>query len=257
MLDREGFIRRRTPIHTHRLPHRARDSVAGTLRNLTKIEQDDRDIDSVILTVENPVRRKIIKRLSKEPSYQLRISKELGFSQQLVAKHLDSMEDTGVVSSLMEANPHGPKRKEYLLNRSISLTIDFAPNLFRTRVVEFDPLPELDDPSTSGEIFRILSEVVQRPEESKKLRPLGSLIREIDKKLACLEDERSVLLHLRDMAMREVSRAAGGGSTSGWDEKGVLNQVIENERSLRGTLKGVNLGDAWVQAILAELAKAL
>ena len=224
---------------------------------MTRMEQEDSDIDSVLLTVENPVRRKIIKRLSKEPAYQLRISKELGFSQQLVAKHLDSMEDTGVVSSLMEASPRGPKRKEYLLNRSISLTIDFAPNLFRTRVVEFDPMPELDDPSTSGEVFRILSEVLLRPEENKKLRPLGSLIREIDRKLAGIEDERSVLLYLRDLAMKEVSKAVGGGSTSGWDDKGVINQLIENERNARGALRGMNLGDAWVQAILSELARGL
>ncbi|MDA4117688.1 MAG: ArsR family transcriptional regulator [Thaumarchaeota archaeon] len=224
---------------------------------MNKKEQEDSDIDSVLLTVENPVRRKIIKRLSTEPAYQLRISKELGFSQQLVAKHLDSMEDTGVVSSLMESSPHGPKRKEYLLNRSISLTIDFAPNLFRTRVVEFDPLPELDDPSTSGDVFRVLSEVLLRPEESKKLRPLGSLIREIDRKLSGIEDERSVLLYLRDLAMKEVARAVRGGATSGWDDKRVLNQLIENERNARGTLKGMNLGDARVQAILLELAKGL
>lgn len=225
---------------------------------MTRIEQDENDIDSVLLTVENPVRRKIIKRLSKEPSYQLRISKELGFSQQLVAKHLDAMEDSGVVSSQMEASPHGPKRKEYLLNRSISLTIDFAPNLFRARVVEFDPLPELDLPGSSGEVFRMLADVMQRPEENKKLRPLASLIKEIDRKLTDIEDERSVLLYLRNLAMKEVSKAVGGGSTSGWEDKGVLNQLVdENEKSLRGTLRGLNMSDAWVRAILAELQREL
>jgi predicted transcriptional regulator len=225
---------------------------------MTRIEQDENDIDSVLLTVENPVRRKIIKRLSKEPSYQLRISKELGFSQQLVAKHLDAMEDSGVVSSQMEASPHGPKRKEYLLNRSISLTIDFAPNLFRARVVEFDPLPELDLPGSSGEVFRMLADVMQRPEENRKLRPLASLIKEIDRKLTDIEDERSVLLYLRNLAMREVSKAVGGGSTSGWEDKGVLNQLVdENEKSLRGTLRGLNMSDAWVRAILAELQREL
>ena len=66
------------------------------------------------------------------------MSKELGFSQQLVAKHLDAMEGTGLVSSLMEESPHGPRRREYLLNKSISLTIDFAPNLFRARLFSFD-----------------------------------------------------------------------------------------------------------------------
>jgi predicted transcriptional regulator len=225
---------------------------------MTRIEEDENGIDSVLLTVENPVRRKIIKQLSKEPSYQLRISKELGFSQQLVAKHLDAMEDTGVVSSQMEASPHGPKRKEYLLNRSISLTIDFAPNLFRARVVEFDPLPELDLPGSSGEVFRMLAEVMQRPEENRKLRPLASLIKDIDAKLTSLEDERSVLLYLRNLAMKEVSRAVRGGSTGGWDERGVLNQLVdENEKSLRATFRGLNMGDAWVRAILAELENEL
>jgi predicted transcriptional regulator len=225
---------------------------------MTRIEEDDTGIDSVLLTVENPVRRKIIRQLSKEPSYQLRISKELGFSQQLVAKHLDAMEDSGVVSSQMEASPHGPKRKEYLLNRSISLTIDFAPNLFRTRVMEFDPLPEVDMPGTSGEVFRLLAEVMQNPDENRKLKPLATLVREIDKKLAGLEDERSVLLYLRNLAMKEASKSFGGGSTSGWAERGVVNQLVdENEKNLRETFKGLNMGDAWVRAILSELEREL
>jgi predicted transcriptional regulator len=235
-----------------------RDRTAGTKRQMTKIEEDDTGIDSVLLTVENPVRRKIIRRLSKEPSYQLRISKELGFSQQLVAKHLEAMEDSGVVSSKMEASPHGPKRKEYLLNRSISLTIDFAPNLFRARVMEFDPIPELDLPGSSGEVFRMLAEVMQRPDENRKLRPLASLIKEIDRKLAGIEDERSVLLYLRNLAMKEVSKAVGGGKTGGWEDRGVVNQLVdENEKGLRDTFKGLNMGDAWVRAILAELEKEL
>lgn len=225
---------------------------------MTKISEDDTGIDSVLLTIENPVRRNIIKRLSKEPSYQLRMSRELGFSQQLVAKHLDAMEDSGVVSSQMEASPHGPMRREYLLNTSISLTIDFAPNLFRARVMEFDPIPELDLPGSSGEVYRMLADVMQRPEENAKLKPLTSLIKEIDKKLAGIEDERSVLLYLRNLAMKEVSKAVGGGSSPGWDEKGVATQLIdENEKALRDTFKGFRMGDSWVRAMVAALEKDL
>ena len=209
---------------------------------MTKIEEDDTGIDSVLLTVENPVRRKIIKQLSKEPSYQLRISKELGFSQQLVAKHLESMEDSGVVSSQMEASPHGPKRKEYLLNRSISLTIDFAPNLFRARVMEFDPLPELDLPGASGEVFRMLAEVMQRPEENAKLKPLGSLIKEIDRKLT-RHRGREV-----GAAVPEEPRNEGGlqGGRRAFDRRvgrrRVINQLVdENEKNLRETFSGLKM----------------
>ena len=53
-------------------------------------------------------------------------------------------------------------------------------------------------------------------------KPFGaSLVKEIDRKLASIEDERSVLLYIRHLAMKEVSRAIGGGSNGGWDEKGV------------------------------------
>src|SRR5262249_33646308 len=147
----------------------------------------DEDLDSILLTIENPIRRQIIKRLSSEPSYQLQMSKELGFSQQLVAKHLDSMEGSGVVSSLLETSPHGPKRKEYLLNKSISLTIDFAPNLFRAKLSSFDPLPDVEFSTSSKELYKALTDVVQHPEDSGKLKPLGSLISEIDRRLDGME----------------------------------------------------------------------
>jgi len=63
------------------------------------------ELDSVLGAVENPTRRKIIERLSREPNYQLQLSKELGLSQQLVAKHLESMEDAGLVGTVLEDSP--------------------------------------------------------------------------------------------------------------------------------------------------------
>jgi predicted transcriptional regulator len=218
---------------------------------------EENALDSVLITIENPVRRKIIRKLSMEPSYQLRISKELGFSQQLVAKHLDSMEDAGMVSSEMESSPHGPKRREYLLNRSISLTIDLAPNLFRTRVFAFEPLPDDEPASSSSEMYRALSEVIQRPDENRKLRPLGALINEIDRRLGGLEDEREVLLYLRHLAMKEVGRATAGMALS-WDEKRPLSQLLEaEERKATGLSRRLDLSDAALRALLAEIEKSL
>lgn len=217
---------------------------------------EDDGLDSILLAVENPVRRKILRKLSKMPSYQLQMSKELGFSQQLVAKHLDAMEGTGLVSSLMEESPHGPRRKEYLLNKSVSLSIDFAPNLFRARVFSFDA-PETDARADANDIFRSLSEVVQRPAESGKMRPLGSLISEIDKRLGNIEDERSVLLHLRHMAMLEVARAISGMPMT-WDEKKALYQLIaERDASVESISRSLKLREDWVRQVLANLQKSL
>jgi predicted transcriptional regulator len=48
----------------------------------------ERELDSVLQVIENPVRRRIIKRLSQESCYALQLSKELGLGQPLVAKHM-------------------------------------------------------------------------------------------------------------------------------------------------------------------------
>jgi predicted transcriptional regulator len=217
---------------------------------------EDGDLDSILLAIENPVRRKIIRRLSKQPSYQLQISKELGFSQQLVAKHLDAMEGTGLVSSLMEDSPHGPRRREYLLNKSISLSIDFAPNLFRARLFSFDA-PETESGGDPNELFRSLSDISQRPDESTKTRPLGSLISEIDKRLANIQDERSVLLYVRHLAMKEVAKAISGMPMT-WDEKKALYQLInERETSVEGISRTLRLREEWVRAVIANLQRNL
>src|SRR5579862_1485606 len=97
-----------------------------------------RELDSVLRIIENPVRRRIIKRLSQEPGYALQLSKELGLGQPLVAKHLTIMENAGLVTSAMESSANGPRRKKYSLARSISITMDVAPNTFIERGVVFD-----------------------------------------------------------------------------------------------------------------------
>ncbi len=217
---------------------------------------EEEGLDSILLAIENPVRRKIIRRLSRQPSYQLQISRELGFSQQLVAKHLDAMEGTGLVSSLMEDSPHGPRRREYLLNKSISLSIDFAPNLFRARLFSFES-PEKEMSSGSNDLFRSLTDIAQRPEESGNMRPLGSLISEIDKRLANIQDERSVLLYVRHLAMTEVARAISGMPMT-WDEKKALYQLIsERDTSVEGISRTLKLREEWVRGVIASLQSNL
>src|SRR4029077_4908462 len=101
----------------------------------------ERELDSVLQVIENPVRRRIIKRLSQEPGYALQLSKELGLGQPLVAKHLSLMEKAGLVTSALESSPSGPERRRYSLAKSISITMDVAPHLFKERAISFNAPP--------------------------------------------------------------------------------------------------------------------
>ena len=217
---------------------------------------DELELDSILLTIENPIRRKLLRRLSQEPSYQLQLSKELGFSQQLVAKHLDTMEDSGVLSSLMESSPHGPKRKEYLLNKSISVTIDFAPNLYRAKVTTFDSLPDAETPFPAYQLVPRVQQALRGPSDGN-FGPLGGLVADIDRKLGDLEDERSVLLYIRHLAMKEVAKVIGGMRIPS-EKKKILYHIIDQQnKDVEGISRALNLREGLVKDILDELNKNL
>ena len=166
------------------------------------------ELDSILVTVENPIRRRILRRLSEERGYQLQLSKELGLSQQLVAKHLENMEGAGLVTSTLEASPRGPKRKEYLLQKSVSITIDFAPNLFRTKIFSFGAVPGPEQSSESAALVAKMTDVLRYPDDASKIGPLAEVITEVDRKLVQMEDERAVLMYLRGLAIKEATKAS-------------------------------------------------
>ena len=214
------------------------------------------DLDSILVAVENPVRRKIFRRLSEEPGYQLQLSRELGLSQQLVAKHLDSMEDAGFVSSMLETSPRGPKRKEYLLRRSVSITIDFAPSLFRTRVFSFGASPGVAEDSESSALIARMNDALRSPDEVARIGPLGEIISDLERKLRQMEEERAVLLYLRNLAMTEAARASG--AFRGKDRRKTLQYLLrEQNDNLNRMSTTLGLREQIVGDILVEIEKEL
>ncbi|MDG6985521.1 MAG: ArsR family transcriptional regulator [Nitrososphaerota archaeon] len=164
------------------------------------------ELDAVLGTVENPIRRRIISKISEEPNYQLQLSKELKISQQLVAKHLVTMEKAGLVSSVSQDSPRGPKRREYLLKNSFSVTVDLAPNLFRTRIFSFGAVPGVEETDEHAQMMTQISEVLKYQDDASRIRPLTRVVAEVDKKLTEMEEERAVLLYIRSLALREAAR---------------------------------------------------
>jgi len=206
-------------------------------------------------TVENPIRRKIIARLSQKPNYQLQLSKELDISQQLVAKHLGSMEDAGLVSTVFEDSPRGPQRKEYLLRKSFSITIDLAPTLFRARMFSFAAVPGVD-PDEQGQLTAKANEALMFPEEASRVKPLAQVIQAVDRKLNEMEEQRAVLLYLRGLALRETARVTN--SLGAADRKQVLKYIMKEQREgMDDISSSLGLQQRVVGSILEEIEKDL
>jgi len=213
------------------------------------------ELDAVLGTVENPIRRRIIAKLSEEPNYQLQLSKELGLSQQLVAKHLVTMEGAGLVSTVFEDSPRGPQRKEYTLTKSFSVTIDLAPNLFKARIFSFGAVPGVQDGEEHAQKLSQVSEALRYPDDASRIRPLTQIVAEVDKKLKEMEEERAVLLYLRSLALREA--AAISTSLGGADRRKALRYLMRETEGVDSISASLGLQRQVVGDILEEIEKEL
>ena len=141
------------------------------------------DIDILLSMVENPTRRRILESLVREPSYPLRLSKELGVSQQAVMKNLALMEQNGLVVSSRMDSSMGPMR--------------IVRSMFSAKVIS--PAWE-DEPG---------QEPMDPEEASRRISEIDERIKELDEERAALVAERnSIVVTVDDSATEE--RATDG-----------------------------------------------
>jgi len=212
-------------------------------------------INSMLRLIENPVRRKILKRLSQEPSYPLELAKEIGEAQQLVTSHLSLLEKAGIVSSSVVASPLGPNRRSYFLNQSAYLSISFGPHLFNEKFLNFEALPaELSNQAT--DFMNRISEIKDGNNESK-IEPFSCLFRDIDDKLTELEEEKTVLLFIRDLAMKHASENLEKQQKT-HDEKRILHYILdERSKNIESISKALNLKESIVRSMLEKLKEEI
>jgi predicted transcriptional regulator len=172
----------------------------------TRMNSCDREeLETVVSVLDNPVKRRIIQKLSEEPAYALQLAKELKLGQQNVNKHLKNMEKVGIIESAEEESPAGPKRKKYSIKKFYSLRVDFAPNLYIETLRYFNNPQEWAQDKTSLEsLEKRLDKIRASEKEEEKLDDLNILISDIENEVDSLERKRTKLLYLRNMAMREA-----------------------------------------------------
>src|SRR5574337_511363 len=88
-------------------------------------------IDSIFHVLGNKARRDILSTLSDEPMYFNQVSKQIGIGQQAMLRHMQTLEDSGFVSTYGEKSKLGaPDRKYYRLNSSFNLSISLSEDEF-------------------------------------------------------------------------------------------------------------------------------
>jgi predicted transcriptional regulator len=216
----------------------------------------ERELDSVLQVIENPVRRRIIKRLSEEPCYALQLSKELGLGQALVAKHLAVMEKAGLATAALESSPSGPARKRYSLAKSVSITMDVAPHLFMERAISFnEPPTEGKAPHKRKSLFsERAGEALAARDDRAKLSLISKVLSEIDAGIGAAEEERVALLSVRNELMNEAAKIVA--NLEDLDTRRVAFHILEeHDREVESISQSLDMREMLVRSILEELER--
>ncbi len=212
-------------------------------------------LDEILNIVGNPIRRKILQKLSRESHYPLQLSKELNVSQQAIMKHLKVLEQLDLVKSHREKSVTGPPRKYYDPTARFSLIIDLGTNTFNARLYQLKD----DDPAKRPCIEEI-EQLIDEHETVRRLNnnhdrflELSELIEKINSKLRGIEKDRNALLLLRSEVMKEAQRIISA-LTDNYEHRSLLYYLLEKDDRTISTISEqmdlrIKLIEKWIEEL--------
>ena len=151
------------------------------------------EVDELFYLLENPTRRRILKLLSVERLYPLKmhkqLSREIDVTQQAIVKHLKILEEHGLVESQDEPSNRGPNRRVYTASREISLHIDIGPSTYKQKAET-----DFDISTLSSQNKRVLDAIEESRHMDSKARMdlLSRVSEDLRKSVDDVEDERRI-----------------------------------------------------------------
>ena len=136
--------------------------------------------------------------------------------------------------------------------KGISITMDLGPNLFMERGTAFGARPGRKQSETAVQLRRRVEDAAGKEDDARKISLLSDVLGDIDGRMERLEDERTELLGVRNLAMQEAARVASKFEEP--DIRKVLFHILdEHDREVDRISEALNLREFSVRSILEEL----
>jgi predicted transcriptional regulator len=212
------------------------------------------DFDSVVDVLGNPIRRRIIRKLTEGPDYTFRLSNELNIAQQLATKHLKVIREAELVDIFREKSSKGAEKKMFNLNKFYSLQIDFSPNLYNERLISFNnPQRWINEDNYMERLEDKVLDIYDEETGIEKISPLGQIINAIDNELENIEKRRARLLYIRNLAMNASINAIDEMDRR---KKQMLHYIIDKgPSSLERLSKHLQVREEEIKNLVGELQK--
>ncbi len=205
----------------------------------------------------NETRRRILEILAEEPAYLNQLTREIRVSQQAILKHLEYMQERGIVKSFVVRGEGGtPPKKYYEVDESILLLSELARNLLET------PEPRGNRAGGRSE----LKIQLDLEHEGKKLEDIGSLavdqrIKALREYVCSLEDKLEEVLQayytlakLKVEALNLARRTLREKFGSPEDRRMLFRAITMDDEELREYFRQVIENQReWVERVFTEM----
>jgi predicted transcriptional regulator len=166
------------------------------------------DLDKVFKALGNVTRRRILQLLAQGARYPYQLSKTLGLTQRGVFKHLEALQEAGLVERYHGESELGPDRVYYRLNARLGLSTTILPDVFTIR------LTTRQSPSAI-----LIPKGFIIPEARPDVAAVRKLLRELGKvnrKLMEIDEERLRFASLRGKIISKIEEIM---DLAEWDEE--------------------------------------
>jgi predicted transcriptional regulator len=163
----------------------------------------------VFKALANETRMKILQLLAQGDRYPYELSKILGLTPRGVFKHLEALQEAGLVEREHGESEVGPDRVYYRLNRRFGLSTTILPGSFAVRIISRD---------TSGRKL-IVPQGFIIPEARPDVAAVRRLLRElgkVNKRLENIDNERMRFASFRSRIIQQIEAIMDHAQ---WDEE--------------------------------------
>jgi predicted transcriptional regulator len=209
--------------------------------------------DSILDIIGNNTRRKILSTLAREPMYFNQLAKEIGIGQQAILRHVNALEDIGLIESYaVKSNLGAPNRKYYRLNSSFSLTISISQDSFSIENHKIEQYRHKE----SDKFYREY-DLLTQGDDGETLKRLQANIANIEKEINNLDSRLNDLRALKQLIVYRLHKIAKDNFEEEFERK-ILHTIVDDApKSISELANTLNEKPSYISKTLTRMNNKL
>ena len=150
--------------------------------------------DEIFLALKSVTRRKILEMLSAEPMYLTQLAENLDLGQQAIFRHLQLLENSGLLESDFRDEGQGAPRRYYQIAKAVRVEVQISPEMFDVELFDI-PRIDVEPPDNFPELATIVEEynnLIKQPHSKEKLTAFGELLKNLGTELEEISIAKSI-----------------------------------------------------------------